>query len=163
MYVKRVKAKKPVKYLKAASSEQFLKEAALAYEVQAEPMVRTQIYLSKHEYDFVQREASRRDEPMAAVIREFIDQKMEIPEDAWTNNPMLRPTPPDSEGEGHDDGAINRHHYLYGAPKSWLKQNGKWVEAPPLPEDYFDNPARAKEYDAMLAKMEQREKQKARG
>ena len=26
---------------------------------------------------------------MAAVIRNFIDEKMEIPEDAWTNNPML--------------------------------------------------------------------------
>ena len=26
---------------------------------------------------------------MAAVIRSFIDEKMEIPEDAWTNNPMF--------------------------------------------------------------------------
>ena len=31
---------------------------------------------------------------MAAVIRGFIDEKMEIPEDAWTNNPMLRPCSP---------------------------------------------------------------------
>jgi hypothetical protein len=157
-----MKARKAVKYPPHKSSSAELKEAGVA-EATSEPMIRTQIYLNKSEYDFVQTEAKRRDEPMAAVIREFIDEKMEIPEDAWTNNPMLEPTPHDPDWKGHEDGAINHDHYLYGAPKSWVKQNGKWVEAPPLPEDYFDNPASAKAYDAMIAKMEQKEKRKARG
>jgi hypothetical protein len=88
---------------------------------------------------------------------------MELPEDAWTNNPMLRPWPHDPDWKGHEDAGINHDHYIYGAPKSWVKQDGKWVEAPPLPEDYFDNPASANAYDAMIEKMEQEEKRKARG
>ena len=68
-----------------------LKEAALAYEVDEAPMVRTQIYLSKSEHDFVQSEAARQGRPMAAVIRAFIDEKMEMPESAWINNPLLAP------------------------------------------------------------------------
>jgi hypothetical protein len=158
-----MKAGKPIKYQPHKSSAVELKEAAVADKVRGGPMIRTQIYLNKSEYDFVQTEARRRDEPMAAVIREFIDEKMEIPEDAWTNNPMLRPTPHDPDWKGHEDGGINLDHYLYGAPKSWVKQNGKWVEAPPLPEDYFDNPASANAYDAMIEKMERKEKRKARG
>ena len=158
-----MKARKSIKYQPHKSSVAELKEAAVADEVRGAPMVRTQIYLNQQEYDFVQTEARRRNEPMAAVIRNFIDEKMEIPEDAWTNNPMLRPTPHDPDWVGHEDGAINHDHYLYGAPKSWVKQNGKWVEAPPLPEDYFDNPASANAYDAMIEKMEREEKRKARG
>jgi hypothetical protein len=157
-----MKARKPIKYLPHKSSAVELKESAVADEVRGAPMVRTQIYLNQEEYDFVQTEARRRNEPMAAVIRNFIDEKMEIPEDAWTNNPMLRPTPHDPDWKGHEDGGINLDHYLYGAPKSWVKQNGKWVEAPPLPEDYFDNPASANAYDAMIEKMEREEKRKAR-
>lgn len=124
-------------------------------------MLRTQIYLSKEEHDFVSGEARRQARPFAAIIRSFIDEKMEIPADAWTNNPMLRPFPPDPEWKGNEDGAINHDHYLYGAPKSWIKQNGKWVEAPPLPDDYYDNPASAKAYDAKLAQLEREEKRKA--
>ena len=158
-----MKARKPVKYQPHKSSSAALQETAVADKAPSEPMIRTQIYLNKSEYDFVQTEARRRNEPMAAVIRNFIDEKMEIPEDAWTNNPMLRPTPHDPDWESPPDAAINHDHYLYGAPKSWVKKNGKWVEAPPLPEDYFDNPASANAYDAMIEKMEQEEKRKARG
>lgn len=158
-----MKKLKAIKYPPLKSSSLELKEAAVAYEVEEAPMIRTQIYLNKHEYDFVQREASRRDEPMAAVIRNFIDEKMNLPDEAWTNNPMFKPWPADPDNDSPEDAAINRHHYHTGAPKSWIKQDGKWIEAPPLPEDYFDNPASAKAYDAMLAKMEQKEKRKARG
>jgi hypothetical protein len=158
-----MKTRKPIKYRSHKSSAAELKESAVADEVQDAPMVRTQIYLNREEYDFVQTEARRRNEPMAAVIRKFIDEKMEIPEDAWTNNPMLRPMPDDPDWESPSDAAINHDHYLYGAPKSWVKKNGKWVEAPPLPEDYFDNPASANAYDAMIEKMEREEKRKARG
>jgi hypothetical protein len=113
----------------------------------SEPMVRTQIYLSREEHDFVAAEARRRDEPMAAVIRRLIDEKMEIPKDAWTNNPMLRPAVPDPDWKGHEDGGINHDHYIYGSPKKWMKRNGEWVETPPLPDDYYRNPESRRRYD----------------
>ena len=112
-----------------------LREAPAAYgSVTSEnAMVRTQIYLTRSEHEFLQSEAGRRGERMSAVIRSIIDEKMTIPEDAWTNNPMLEPTP-DVEGwEGHEDGAINHDHYVYGCPKKYEKINGEWVLLPPLP------------------------------
>jgi len=150
-----MKARKPIKYPPHKSSAAELKESAIADEVQDAPMVRTQIYLNREEYDFVQTEARRRNEPMAAVIRNFIDEKMEIPEDAWTNNPMLRPWPHDPDWKGNEDGAINHDHYLYGCPKKWIKVKGKYVEAPPLPDDYYDNPASGDAYDKMLRELDE--------
>ena len=150
-----MKARKPIKYPPHKSSAAKLKEAAVADEAQAAPMVRTQIYLNREEYDFVQAEARRRNEPMAAVIRNFIDEKMEIPEDAWTNNPMLRPWPHDPDWKGHEDGGINHDHYIYGCPKKWIKVKGKYVEAPPLPEDYYRNRASGDAYDKMLRELDE--------
>jgi len=132
-----------------------LKEAALAYAVDQPPMVRTQIYLSRPEHEFIQSEAARQAQPMAAVIRGFIDEKMEIPEDAWTNNPMLRPWPHDSDRKGHEDGGINHDHYIYGCPKKWIKVKGKYVEAPPLPEDYYENRASGDAYDKMVRELDE--------
>jgi hypothetical protein len=150
-----MKARKAIKYPPHKSSSAELKETAVADKAQSEPMIRTQIYLNKHEYDFIQREASRRDEPMAAVIREFIDEKMEIPEDAWTNNPMLEPTPHDPAFVGHEDSGINHDHYLYGTPKNVIKVKGKWVDAPPLPDDYYDNRASRDAYDRKIRKLDE--------
>jgi hypothetical protein len=150
-----MKARKPIKYRSYKSSGAELKESAVAEEVQTAPMVRTQIYLNREEYDFVQTEARRRNEPMAAVIRNFIDEKMEIPEDAWTNNPMLRPWPHDPDWKGHEDGGINHDHYIYGCPKKWIKVKGKYVEAPPLPEDYYENRASGDAYDKMLRELDE--------
>ena len=118
-------------------------------------MIRTQIYLNKQEYDFLQMEAKRRDEPMAAVIRDLIDEKMTVPDDAWTNNPMLTPTPHNPDGSGHEDGGINHDHYIYGCPKKWIKVNGKYEEAPPLPEDYYKNRASAEAYDYKIREMDE--------
>src|SRR5579871_4033124 len=98
-----MKARKPIKYPSLQSSGSELKEAGVASGTGTGPMVRTQIYLSQAEHDFVQREAARREEPMAAVIRGFIDEKMELPADAWTNNPMLEPTVSDPDWKGHED------------------------------------------------------------
>lgn len=150
-----MKAKKHTQYPTPKSSKSEFKEQPAVADTPAGPMVRTQIYLSKAEHDFLQTEARRRNEPMAAVIRSFIDEKMEIPEDAWTNNPMLRPFPPDPEWKGHEDGGINHDHYLYGCPKHWIKVEGKWVEAPPLPDDYYDNPASADAYDRKIREMDE--------
>lgn len=112
-------------------------------------MVRTQIYLSRPQHDHVQTEANRRSEPMAAVIRSYIEERMEIPDAAWENNPLLD-LPADPDFEGHEDAAINHDHYVYGCPKKWVRQGGEWVEAPPLPEDYYTNPESATAYDRML-------------
>jgi hypothetical protein len=150
-----MKKQKTIKYPPLKSSAMELKEAAVAYEAEAAPMVRTQIYLNKNEYDFVQREASRRAEPMAAVIRNFIDEKMELPDEAWTNNPMFKPWPADPDNDSPEDAAINHDHYLYGGPKKWIKVKGKYVEAPPLPEDYYDNRASGDTYDKMLRKLDE--------
>jgi hypothetical protein len=123
-----------------------LRDAALAHELDESPMLRTQIYLSKPEHDFIQTEAARQGQPMAAVIRSFIDEKMDVPENTWTNNPLLAP-PADPDFVGPEDGPINHDHYIYGGPRKWMKRRGQWVEAPPLPEDYYTNPASAAAYD----------------
>ena len=93
----------------------------------SQAMVRTQIYLSRAEYDFLQAEARRRDQAMAAVIRSFVDEKMKMPDEAWVNNPMLEPTPKDPGFALPEDAAINHDHYLYGTPKKYLKKRGRWV------------------------------------
>jgi hypothetical protein len=149
--------KRKITYPKAGkhSLAAVLKETATAPTPDTESMLRTQIYLSRAEHEFVQREASRRDVPMAAVIRKFIDEKMEIPEDAWTNNPMLKPTVSDPDWKGHEDGGINHDHYLYGCPKKWIKIKDKYVEAPPLPDDYYENRASGDAYDKMLRELDE--------
>lgn len=150
-----MKSRKKVKYPAHKGSSIKLKESALAHETKETPMIRTQIYLNKDEHDFVQREASRREEPMAAVIRGFIDEKMEIPDDAWTNNPMLKPMPHDPSFKSPPDAAINLDHYLYGVPKDYIKVKGKYVEAPPLPDDYYENRASRDAYDKKIRELDE--------
>ena len=104
------------------------------------PMVRTQIYLQRREHEFLQAEATRRGEPMAAVIRTLIQEKMELPTEAWAHNPMLAPTAQDPTWEGHEDGAINHDHYVHRSPKKYEKRGQRWVPAPPLPADYYSGP-----------------------
>jgi hypothetical protein len=152
-----MKAKKRVKYPKANAVSVKLKESPALAEPVAGPMVRTQIYLSKEEHDFLQRESRRRDEPMAAIIRGFIDDKMKIPDDAWTNNPIFKPWPKEaySEDDGREDAGINLDHYLYGVPKDWIKVKGEWIEAPALPKDYYENAAVKEAYDKMIKEMDE--------
>jgi hypothetical protein len=140
---RKVKGRKAVRYTSSTASEpQVLNEAAVAFATHETPMVRTQIYLSKLEHEFVQHESARQGQPMAAIIRAFIEEKMNIPEAAWSNNSLLAP-PADPQFIGPEDGAINHDHYVYGTPRKWVKRKGQWVEAPPLSADYHANPARA--------------------
>ena len=153
MYSKRMKPVKKTEPKAPQSLEgDVLREATVPYGATAEPMLRTQIYLSRGERDFLQREASRCNVPIAAVIRGLIDERMALPQTAWEDNPMLRPTPVDPSWKGHPDGGINHDHYVYGSPKRWVKAKGRRVEAPPLPEDYYENPASRREYDARTGK-----------
>jgi hypothetical protein len=116
-------------------------------------MVRTQIYLTRREHEFLQAEGKRRGEPMAALFRSFVEEKMTVPDGVWENNPLLKPPVHDPDWQGHEDGAINHDHYIYGCPKQWVKQGGHWVEAPPLPDEYYANPASSKAYDEMVSRM----------
>ena len=102
--------------------------AANEVSVAASGMVRTQIYLTPEEHQFVDSESRRKGIPMAAVIRDLIDEKMQVPDEAWAK--FLAPVPDDPNWEGHEDGGINHDHYVYGAPKRYIKKNGKWVETP---------------------------------
>jgi hypothetical protein len=112
-------------------------------------MLRTQIYLSREQHAFVQSEAARQREPMAAVIRSFIDERMRLPEEVWDHNPLLE-APADPAFVGPVDGVINHDHYVHGTPRRWIKRRGRWVAAPPLPADYYTNPASAAAYDRRL-------------
>lgn len=133
-----------------------LNDASAAYVALApEPsMIRTQIYLTQREYNFLQVEAQRRQEPMAAVIRSMVDEKMELPDDAWTNNPMVRPSPVDRDFNSPADAALNHDHYLYGSPKRWIQVKGKWIAAPPLPDDYYENDESYDSYNRQVRELE---------
>lgn len=127
MYAWGVKAKKK-------SEPMILRDKAEVYEADAEAMVRTQIYLTRAEHGFLQGESARTGKPMAAVIRELIDDKMMIPDEAWTNNPLLEPTVEDPDYQGHEDSSLNHDHYVYGGPKKYEKSGAKWVLQPPIDE-----------------------------
>lgn len=125
--------KKPLKYLSAPKPPDVLRDV---FEPnfdgnETSGMVRTQIYLTRAEHGYIATEAARRGETMAAVIRGCIDDKMRVPDTAWTANPMLEPTPPEAGPELPEDAAINHDHYLYGTPKKYLKKRGQWVLAEP--------------------------------
>lgn len=117
------------------SSSIVLQESQGKYNADPEPdaMVRTQIYLTRAEHEFVQKEAERIGKPMAAVIRGFIDDNMTITEEEWANNPLLQPPAGETDFVGREDGAINHDHYIYGGPKKFEKVNGEWVPLPMLP------------------------------
>ncbi len=95
----------------------------------SETMVRMQIYLTRAEHEYLQTESARRQEPMAAVIRSLIDDRMALPEDAWTNNPLLEPAPHDPNWVGHEDASVNHDHYVYGAPKRVRKRTSTATRA----------------------------------
>ncbi len=123
--------KKPLKYSSAPKPPDVLRDLpALTRGLnESVGMVRTQIYLTRTEHGFIEAEAARRGETMAAVIRGCIDDKMRVPDTAWAANPMLEPTPSDAGLELPEDAAINHDHYLYGTAKKYLKKRGKWVPA----------------------------------
>ena len=127
-----MKAKQPFTYkIPNMASSRVQEIADVSYGAGAgsqpsQPMVRTQIYLSTRQQEFLQHQAQREGETMAGVIRRFIDEKMEVPADAWSNNPLLEPTPDDPANDLPEDASINLDHYAYGAPKRYKKVDGKW-------------------------------------
>jgi hypothetical protein len=129
MYIGRMKR---TRYKVTPQESAILKEqAAVSAPGGTEPMVRTQIYLSRAEHDFVQAEAARRNEPMASVIRRFIDEHMGVSDAVWNDNPLLQPPVHDPDYVHPPDGVVNHDHYIYGGPKTHKKVKGKWVPLPP--------------------------------
>ncbi|MEA3211811.1 MAG: hypothetical protein QOE70_4868 [Chthoniobacter sp.] len=127
-----MKAKRKAEEASARIQETATVPDGLVITTPAEPgMVRTQIYLTAREHAFLQRQAARCGETMASLIRRYIDEKMDLPEDLWTNNPLLEPPVHDPAFVGHEDDSINLDHYLYGTPKRYKKVRGKWVPVAP--------------------------------
>src|SRR5213593_662271 len=109
---------KRTRYKESVEEPAVLHEQAVGPRViGSEPMVRTQIYLSRAEYEFVQAEATRRNQPMASVIRRFIDEQMGMSDAAWSSNPLLQPPVNDPDYVHRPDGVVNHDHYIYGGPK----------------------------------------------
>ena len=127
MYIRPMKAKKrkTIEFNETSSTYAVKTDVG-----SAAGMIRTQIYLTPEEHHFVDSESRRRGIPMAGVIREIIEEKMRVPDEAWAK--FLAPVPDDPNWEGPEDGSINHDHYVYGAPKRYVKKNGKWVKTPEL-------------------------------
>lgn len=117
------------KHQDAGSSARVQEAPSHSLEVREAGMVRTQVYLTGSEHTFLQREAARTGGTMASLIRQYIDEKMALPEDAWANNSLLDPPAEDPQGDGAEDASINLDHYLYETPKRYRKVRGKWVLA----------------------------------
>ncbi|MCB1230270.1 MAG: hypothetical protein KDN19_08395 [Verrucomicrobiae bacterium] len=77
--------------------------------------VRTQIYLSEAQRDFLNRESKRTGFSMAELIRHYIEEKMNPNEDIWEANSLLAPAPEDPDFEGHEDGSVNTDAIIYGS------------------------------------------------
>ena len=137
MYRLIMKPKRPFTYSTRPTESLKVQEIAdVSYDAGAgsapsQPMVRTQIYLSSRQQEFLQRQAQREGETMAGMIRRFIDEKMEVPADAWKNNSLLEPAPEDPANDLPEDASINLDHYVYGSPKAFKKVRGKWVPSRP--------------------------------
>lgn len=112
----------------ASEGGEFLHERRSSFKTGAakKEMLRTQIYLSRAEYDFLQTEAKRRDAAMAVVIRSFIDEKMAVPDEAWSSNPLLQLPVDDPDYLHREDGAVNHDHYVSGGPKKYKKVGKQW-------------------------------------
>lgn len=147
MYIGRMNPKKQNKGAKPRNdvppSDSFvLREVPPAYYTTAEAppappqeaMLRTQIYLTRREHEFLQLEADRRGEPMAAFLRRIIDERMAVPDHAWKRNPMLDETPEVEGWAGREDGALNHDHYIYGGAKKYERLAEGWVLQPPIKE-----------------------------
>ena len=119
-----MKAKRPFSYKTSSEESLRVKEITdVGYHAggsaePAQPMVRTQIYLSGRQQEFLQRQARREGETMAGMIRRFIDEKMQVPADAWSVNTLLDLPPEDpAAADLPEDGSTNLDYYVYGSPK----------------------------------------------
>lgn len=81
----------------------------------AEELVRTQVYLSVEHRDFLQSEAKRRGESMAAVLREVISLAMKPAASSWVGNPLLEEVAVDASFESSGVGSESADAAIYGS------------------------------------------------
>ena len=98
-----------------SSGSRLRETAETTYRVGEQSLVRTQVYLSKKHRDYLNREATRRGQSMAELLRQWIDEKMNPNADNWESNPLLEETPSDPDFEGHEDASVRGDAYIYGA------------------------------------------------
>ncbi len=81
-------------------------------------MIRTQIYLSEEAHKKLNQLAMIRREPMAKILRELVDAKLEQERQINTSgNATLRALAQLKLVGGPADVSTNIDHYLYGAPR----------------------------------------------
>jgi len=97
-----------------------LKEAAVAYEVEEAPMIRTQIYLNKTSMILFSVKRRALTSRWRRLIRNFIDEKMDLPM-KHGEHPMFKPWPADPHNDSPEDAAINHDITFMAVRRSGLR------------------------------------------
>ncbi|MFK7911628.1 MAG: hypothetical protein AB8F34_13655 [Akkermansiaceae bacterium] len=80
---------------------------------QPQEMVRTQVYLTPAQRDFLQNEGKRRGGSMAAALRQIVEERMRPEGTAWMGNPLLDEPAKDPAFVGAGSG--NADAEIYGS------------------------------------------------
>jgi len=72
---------------------------------------RTQIYLTEEQYQYLRREAEKKNASIAKIVREFIEEHLPKEED-YTNNPLFS-SGKDGFLMGRKKGSIKHDEYIY--------------------------------------------------
>ena len=78
-------------------------------------MVRTQIYLTPQQRDFLRSEGRRRGVSMAAAIRAMVEEKMKPAGDAWQGNSLLESAAEDASFQSDGSGSAASDETIYGS------------------------------------------------
>jgi len=76
---------------------------------------RTQIYLTKEQYQYLRLQAEKKDSSIAGIIRELIDQR--LPKDADYEDNRLFSFSADKLKMGRSKGSSRHDDYIYGRKK----------------------------------------------
>lgn len=78
-------------------------------------MVRTQVYLTPQQRDFLRSEGRRRGLSMAAAIRAMVEEKMKPAGDAWQGNSLLESAVEDASFQSDGRGSVGADETIYGS------------------------------------------------
>lgn len=79
-----------------------------------EELVRTQVYLSVEQRDFLREEGQKRGVSMAAALREVINERMKPAVVNWEGNPLLEEVVGDPEFSSSGTGSLDADAAVYG-------------------------------------------------
>ncbi|NTU43431.1 MAG: hypothetical protein HGA78_10385 [Nitrospirales bacterium] len=80
-------------------------------EVMGKTNVRTEIYLTKEEYDYLRRESEKKRVSIAEVVRQLIEERM--PKESYEENPLFS-IGKDGFTMGRARGSEEHDKYIYG-------------------------------------------------